>query len=70
MPCLRGILPDIYLQHFAKLSEATYIFLGDCITAQALVRANTLLDEFYTEFEALYGGGSCGLNVHHAMAHI
>ena len=61
------ILPDIYLQHFAKLSEATYILLGDCITAHALGGANMLLDEFYTEFEAMYGGGgSCGLNVHNA----
>ena len=65
VPCLIGILPDIYLQHFAKLSEATYNLLGYCITAQAL-GANTLLDEFYSEFEALYGGGSRGLNVHNA----
>ena len=70
VPCLTSILPAIYLQHFSKLSEATYILLGDCITAQALGRANTLLDEFYAEFEALYGGGSCGLNVHNAGAHL
>ena len=53
-----------------RLSEATYILLGDCITAQALGRANTLLDEFYSEFEALYSGGSCGLHVHNAGAHL
>ena len=28
------------------------------------------MDEFYTEFEALYGGGSCRLNVHNAGAHL
>ena len=70
VPCLTGILPDIYLQHFTKLSEATYILLGDCVTVQALCRANPFLDEFYSEFEALYGDGSCGLNVHSGGPHL
>jgi hypothetical protein len=30
-PCLTGILPDNYLKHFACLSEALYILLGESI---------------------------------------
>lgn len=70
IPCLSGILPDRYLKHVAKLSEAAHIFLGDSISTFALSRASDLLDEFYKDFAAFYGQGSCGLNVHNAGAHM
>jgi hypothetical protein len=70
VPCLTDILPINYLNHFAKLSEASFILLGDSITTDALSRAHTLLDEFYSDFETLYGGDACGLNVHNAGAHL
>lgn len=70
VPCLMGILPNDYLDHFAKLSEASFILLGDCITTDALSRADKLMDEFYAEFSNLYGEGSCGLNVHNAGVHL
>lgn len=70
LPCLTDILPDKYLENFARLSEATYVLLGDSISTEALKRAEHLLDAFYSEFEGLYGGGSCGLNVHNAGAHL
>ncbi|WAQ99784.1 hypothetical protein MAR_024157 [Mya arenaria] len=70
LPCLIGVLPDIYLEHFANLSESIYILLGDEITQTGLARAEMLLDRFYTSFEKLYGRGSCGINIHNAGAHI
>jgi len=70
IPCLIGILPDTYLNHFSYLSEAIYILLGDNITPRNLQRAQNLLDKFYLSFADLYGPGSCGLNVHNTCAHL
>lgn len=70
VPCLSGILPNNYLGHIAKLSEAAHTLLGDGISSAALARAEILLDQFYEEFEGLYGSGSCGLNVHNAGFHL
>lgn len=69
-PCLTGILPDNYLKHFACLSEALYILLGEHISVELIERASTLLREFYSNFGKLYGQGSCGLNVHNACIHL
>ena len=55
LPCLVGYLPDKYLQHFARFSEAIYILLGSEITPSQLKRARVLLDRFYKDFQALYG---------------
>lgn len=55
LPCLVGILPDSYLQHFAQFSEGIYILLGDSITPNQLSRARDLLLRFYKDFAELYG---------------
>ena len=55
LPCLVGYLPDKYLQHFARFSEAIYILLGSEITPSQLKQARDLLDRFYKDFQALYG---------------
>lgn len=70
MPCVEGILPDIYLEHFSLLSEATYILLGDAINPASMLRAEQLLEKFYKSFAELYGEGSCGLNIHNAGQHL
>ena len=70
LPCLEGILPETYLGHFSKLSEAIFILLGDEISEIALNHAEKLLDSFYANFEELYSRGSCGLNVHNAGRHL
>ena len=70
IPCLTGYLPDPYLSHSSKLSEATYILLGDSITMDEIDHASKLLDEYYRDFANLYGEGSCGLNVHNAGVHV
>ncbi|KAJ4940327.1 hypothetical protein JOQ06_026635, partial [Pogonophryne albipinna] len=70
LPCMDGILPDDYLRHFAHLSEAIHILLGDAVTAEALDRAASLLDTFYKDFATLYSEGSCGINFHNAGFHL
>jgi hypothetical protein len=70
IPCLMGILPNVYLKHFSYLSEAIYILLGDNITQINLQRAQHFLDLFYSLFTDLYGPGSCGLNVHNTCVHL
>jgi hypothetical protein len=70
IPCLHNILPDKFLQHFALLSEAIYILLGDHISTTGIQRSEYLLQKFYSKFALLYGDGSCGLNVHNACAHM
>lgn len=70
LPCLIGILPDKYLQHYSCFVEAVYIMLGDSITEIQLNRAKSLLGIFYRDYQTLYGDGSCGLNVHNAGAHL
>ena len=55
LPCLVGYLPDKYLEHFARFSEAIYILLGSEITPTQLHRARDLLDSFCKDFQALYG---------------
>ncbi|KAJ4929435.1 hypothetical protein JOQ06_005043, partial [Pogonophryne albipinna] len=70
LPCLGGILGDKYLCHFAHLSEAVHILLGDEITAESLEIAASLLDIFYKDCADCYGAGSCGINVHNAGVHL
>lgn len=70
VPCLHGILEDKFLQHFALLSEAIFILLGEFITISNLERSEFLLEKFYSQFCALYGEGSCGLTVHNACLHM
>lgn len=64
LPCLQGILPDIYLTHFSLLVESTYILLGEGICEQDLLRADKLLCTFVKCAGRLYGPNFLGLNVH------
>ena len=70
LPCFEGILPAEYFEHFANLSEAVYILLGDNIANEALAKAEILLTTFYSHFEHLYGRGSCGINIHNTGEHL
>lgn len=55
LPCLKDILPDIYLEHFSKLSGETYILYDGNITGDELGRAAYLLDKFNNKFEEMDG---------------
>lgn len=69
IPCVEGILPNSYLEHFACLVEATFLLLQEKITAKDLKRCKKLLDVFYKCMAPLYGEETCGLNVHN-LSHI
>lgn len=67
LPCLRDILPDVYLKHFSLLVEATYLLLGEGISSEDLQRADLLLTMFVKSAEGLYGKAFMGLNVHNLL---
>lgn len=64
LPCLKDILPDLYLKHFSTLVEATHLLLGEGISSEDLDRADVLLNVFVKSAEVLYGKEFMGLNVH------
>ena len=70
IPCLTGFLPDVYLEHFAMLSESIYLLLGDSISEEDLSRAKSLCDKFYQQFPLLYGNAFCGINIHNIGDHL
>ena len=55
LPCLYGILTDIYFQHYLLLVEAIYILLKQSIAFSELVKASKLLKHFCLRIEELYG---------------
>ena len=55
LPVLEGILPDVHLQHLALLVTSLHLLLGQNITTQQLTLCEHMLDEFYRNFEVIYG---------------
>ena len=64
LPCLWGLLPDEYFQHFLLLVEAVFILLQDSISSEQLSKSATLLQHFCLRVESLYGGRYQTFNVH------
>lgn len=69
LPCLRGILPDDYHNHFSFLVRGIYILLGDSISEAEIERAGQDLKQFYATFSELYGehGDLETMNIHSLM---
>lgn len=64
LPCLLGVLPQLYWRHLCKLSEAVHILLQDSLTLHDIKRAEELLQAFVGRVEALYGVGAMTFNMH------
>lgn len=64
IPCLKGTLKDVYLQHFALLSEAIFTFLKTSIPINEFNKASKNLDLFVVQFQKLYGEENMVFNVH------
>lgn len=62
--CLRGVLPNKYLEHFNLLSHAIHILLRTSITSQELRIAKDKLLEFVKKFQVYYGRSKMTMNVH------
>ncbi|XP_033726096.1 uncharacterized protein LOC117315808 [Pecten maximus] len=64
LPCLFGILPEEYFEHFLLLVQAMFILLSDHITGEQLLRAKKMLMHFSINVPALYGERYMTSNVH------
>ena len=64
LPCLYGLLPDSYFQHYLLLVEAIYILLKHSISMSELTKVSKLLKHFCRRIEELYGGRYETYNVH------
>ena len=70
VPCIYGIIPERYLQHFCLLSGSIFNLLGDKITPEELASTEAMLDKFYKQMAELYNEGGCGLNIHNIGSHL
>lgn len=64
VPCLYGIPPDLYFQHFILLGEAIYLLLQDSISISDLSKAASLLKHFCVKVKSLYDPRYETYNVH------
>ena len=55
LPCMKGILPDVYLRHAGLLVEAVYILNKQSITDQDLEKSKNLTEKFHSDYVTLYG---------------
>lgn len=67
VPCLEGILPEEYLQHFCSLVAAVYILLKDKMTKADIHEAMDKLSCFVYSMEDLYGREAMTFNVHQLL---
>lgn len=55
IPCLYGLLPEIYFQHYILLVEAVYLLLQESISLNDVKKASALLKHFCLKIGELYG---------------
>ena len=64
IPCLYGILPEQYFQHYILLVEAIYLLLQDSISPNDIIKASALLKHFCIRIKELYAVRYETFNVH------
>ena len=69
VPCLTGILPRVYFEHFLLLQNAIYNLLRTSISRNNLIVARDKLTYFCTSMDILYGPRSLTSNIH-ALGHL
>ena len=67
LPVLHGILPDVYFQHFALLSESVFILLLGSISEEQLAHAERMLFHLCLMMGPLYGERYETANVHYLV---
>ena len=55
LPCMKGILPEVYLRHAGLLVGAVYLLNKQSITTQDLEESKQLLEEFHLDYVTFYG---------------
>ena len=64
IPCLYGILPEQYFQHYILLVDAIYLLLQDSISLDDLKKSSALLKHFCIRIKELYAVRYETFNVH------
>lgn len=64
LPCLKGILPNRFLNHLKHLADAVFLLSQESISEDDLVRAEERLQEFVIEYEDLFGVEKMKFNIH------
>ena len=64
IPCLYGILPEQYFQHYILLVEAIYLLLQDSILPGDIAKASALLKHFCLRVKELYATRYETFNIH------
>ena len=55
LPCLDGILPEMYFRNFSYFVNAVYLLLKDQINRREIILADYCLKNFYLHAELYYG---------------
>lgn len=66
-PCLDGILPSNFHNHFCLLVSAIHLLLKDSITREDISDAMRKLSDLVFEMQKLYGEASITFNVHQLL---
>lgn len=64
VPCLRGILPLIFLKHFGLLSNSIYLLLKTTISEEDINISEQNINEFVKRYEEYYGSINMTYNMH------
>ena len=64
LPCLWGLLPNKYFQHFLSLVDAVFLLFQDSISLDQLSKSASLLNHFCLRVESLSGRRYETFNVH------
>ncbi|KAH9383003.1 hypothetical protein HPB48_023638 [Haemaphysalis longicornis] len=64
MPCLEGILPSKYVEHFSLLSQSVFMLLKSKIEESEVFLAGEMLKKFVEGVPTLYNDAALTFNVH------
>lgn len=67
IPCLIGILPEVYLHHFMLLVFGIWLLNQENICPEDLHLSAILLQKFVMLFDALYGERHMSMNLHNLL---
>ncbi|KAM7306423.1 uncharacterized protein ISCGN_010127 [Ixodes scapularis] len=64
LPCVKGVLPDVYYEHFELFASALYILTKTEVTREDVDLSTEKLTEFVVATEFLYGKTHMSSNLH------
>lgn len=69
LPCLKGIIPEKYINHLSMLVRAVNILTSDSISPDSLDEAEKLLLDFVVLFQEYFGKKHMSFNIH-SLLHV